>query len=187
MNRPKITEKAYREMHHTERAKVERLLVRPTPRLIGNVVQLSHHHVWREAFEREQRREQQLQRIETEKRARAAAEAEALVQARAHAQPKVPAEMKAKMVESQLKLQEWFLAENKRFRRVFRAMDDDHNGWVDRKELRTLPTRTNLAHVVPIPVLEALIDIMDIDGDGRILYNEFVRVIMADDLLAEFM
>lgn len=49
-------------------------------------------------------------------------------------------------------------------------------------ELRTLPQRTNLAHIVRPHVNEALIDLMDIDGDGRILYNEFVRIIMADDV-----
>ena len=27
-----------------------------------------------------------------------------------------------------------------------------------------------------------VIDLMDIDGDGRILYHEFVRIIMAEDV-----
>ena len=65
---------------------------------------------------------------------------------------------------------------------LLKKMDDDHNGWVDRDELRTLPVRTNLTYFVSPPVLEALIDLMDIDGDGRILYHEFVRIIMAEDV-----
>lgn len=85
-------------------------------------------------------------------------------------------------VGAQQKLKEWFSEENGRFRRIFRAMDDDHNGWVDRMELRTLTTRTNTAHMIRPQVQEALIDLMDLDGDGRILYNEFVRIIMADDV-----
>ena len=35
-------------------------------------------------------------------------------------------------------------------------------------------------------VMEEIIDFMDIDGDGRILYNEFVKVIMADDVTEFF-
>ena len=91
-------------------------------------------------------------------------------------------EMMAQMTNTQRKLRDWFEDDFKRFRKVFRAMDSNHDGWCDRNELRTLPERTNLHYLLPHPVLEALIDLMDIDGDGRILYHEFVRVIMAEDL-----
>jgi len=90
------------------------------------------------------------------------------------------------MVRAQSKLKEWFCEENGRFRRVFRAMDDDHNGYVDRMELRTLTTRTNTAHIIRPQVQELLIDLMDLDNDGRILYNEFVKVVMADDVTEFF-
>ena len=70
----------------------------------------------------------------------------------------------------------------RRFRAIFRAMDEDKNGWVDREELRTLPERTNMAHFIKPEVMEEFIEMMDIDKDGRILYKEFVGVIMADDL-----
>lgn len=86
------------------------------------------------------------------------------------------------IVAVQAKLKEWFSEENGRFRRIFRAMDDDKNGWVDRLELRMLPRFTNLEWMIRPAVLECLIDFMDLDGDGRILYNEFVRIIMADDV-----
>ena len=41
---------------------------------------------------------------------------------------------------------------------------------------------TGLEHLVRTEVMEALIDLMDIDGDGRILYKEFVKIFTADDL-----
>jgi len=125
-----------------------------------------------------------MQAREAQARARAqaaavAAEAEALA---ATTKRTYPPELQAQMTRTQRKLREWFEEDYKRFRKVFRAMDDDHNGWCDRTELLTLPVRTNLHYLLPLPLLEALIDLMDIDGDGRILYHEFVRVIMAEDL-----
>ena len=74
------------------------------------------------------------------------------------------------------------MAELSRFRNIFRKMDDDHNGWASREEMRTLPIMTGLEHLVRTEVMEALIDLMDIDGDGRILYKEFVKIFTADDL-----
>ena len=148
--------------------------------MAGNVRELPHQRVWREAAElRERKRLLQRERL-TAARAQAA---EAAAQAQeGKAQRAMPDEMKRQMVKCQAKLKEWFEEENKRFRRVWRAMDEDHNGWCDRSEVRTLPMRTNLQHFCPPRVFDALIDLMDIDGDGRILYNEFVRVIMARDV-----
>ena len=143
--------------------------------------EMPHQRVWREAAERQAKMRFLMQEREAQARAREQ-EAHAAAMVAMNVKHDLPAELKAKMVYAQRKLQEWFLEENKRFRKVFRTMDDDHNGWVDRKELRVLPMLTNLVHYLPPPVLEGLIDLMDLDGDGRILYNEFVRVIMADDV-----
>ena len=83
---------------------------------------------------------------------------------------------------AQKKLSEFLMAELSRFRNIFRKMDDDHNGWASREEMRTLPIMTGLEHLVRTEVMEVLIDLMDIDGDGRILYKEFVKIFTADDL-----
>lgn len=143
--------------------------------------EMAHQRVWREAAERRELRRCLMQEREAQAMARAQA-AEAAAMASNNIKRDLPTELKAKMVTAQQKLQEWFLEENKRFRKVFRTLDEDHNGWVDRKELRLLPMLTNMGHYLPPPVLEGLIDLMDLDGDGRILYNEFVRVIMAEDV-----
>ena len=146
--------------------------------------ELPHQRVARESANRRAKTQarMQAQQDAAEAAARAAAEAAAAAagsrrQMDAQSHPLGP-----EMVKTQAKLKEWFLDENSRFRRIWRAMDDDKNGYATREELRTLGVRTNLEFFVRPHVLDALIDLMDIDGDGRILYNEFVRVIMADDV-----
>ena len=47
---------------------------------------------------------------------------------------------------AQKKLSEFLTAELSRFRNIFRKMDDDHNGWASREEMRTLPIMTGLEH-----------------------------------------
>ena len=181
---PRVSEKEYLLMHRTEQKYVTR--PQTAARLVParcKQLDLPHQRVWREAAERKEMKRWLQHERQAQAMARAQAEAEAQAQAQQEkTQRVIPEEMKIAMVKCQAKLKEWFLDENKRFRKVWRAMDDDHNGWCDRGEIRTLPARTNLHYFCPLPVLEALIDLMDIDGDGRILYNEFVRVIMADDV-----
>lgn len=60
--------------------------------------------------------------------------------------------------------------------KMFRIIDEDKSGWCSRKELRMLMIHLNLESVVRPQVLEALMDLMDIDGDDQIRYNEFARV-----------
>ena len=180
---------AIREMLGSARSKVQTQTeankqATPRPATAPPRREMPHERVWREAAERQAAMRARMQAREAERHERAQAAREAAEREAAVAyQARQPSEhMRSQMVKSQRKLQEWFCDDRKRFRRVFRAMDDDHNGWVDRDELRTLPVRTNLTYFVSPPVLEALIDLMDIDGDGRILYHEFVRIIMAEDV-----
>lgn len=143
--------------------------------------ELPHERVWREAAARREKIAALKQAREEE--ARAAAEALSLEQASRPQSARVrPNVDPRELTKVQHRLKEWFLDDNKRFRKIYRAMDDDKNGWVDRRELHALPRLTNLHYMIPLPLLEALIDLMDIDGDGRILYQEFVRVIMAEDV-----
>ena len=83
---------------------------------------------------------------------------------------------------SQKKLREWFCEVNSRFRKTFRALDEDKGGWVDREELKILTRITGTEAFCSDAVLHELIEMMDVDGDGRILYKEFVAVIMADNV-----
>ena len=175
-----------REHLNTPEFKMKRLPAyeKPEPTLVPapsgrSPREMAHQRVWREAAERKERMMFLME--ERQAKARARAQAAEAVSMASSAIREMPAELKAKVLNAQRKLKEWFLEENKRFRKVFRTMDEDHNGWVDRIELRSLPMLTNLSYVLPPPVLEGLIDQMDLDGDGRVLYNEFVRVIMADD------
>lgn len=90
------------------------------------------------------------------------------------------------MLTAHRQLKEFLTAENSRFRAIFRKMDEDKNGWADREEMRLLPMFCGLEALIRKEVMEEIIDFMDIDGDGRILYNEFVKVIMADDVTEFF-
>ena len=80
------------------------------------------------------------------------------------------------------RLKTFMTAENSRFRQIFRKMDEDKNGWADKEEMRMLPMMTGLEMFVRPVVMEELIHFMDIDGDGRILYKEFVKIFTADDI-----
>lgn len=142
--------------------------------------ELPHERVWREAASRRMKISALKQAREEE--ARAAAEAFSLEQASRPLSARKLSVDPRELIKVQRRLQEWFLDDNKRFRKIYRAMDEDKNGWVDRRELHALPALTNLHYMLPLPLLDALIDLMDLDGDGRILYQEFVRVIMADDV-----
>jgi len=178
--------KAHLLLHRTQQRFVERPST-ASPRLVpapGKQLDLPHLRVWRELNERKERNNARMWEREAQAMAREQAEAEAAVARALEPAPQrmFTPEMMAQMTNTQRKLRSWFEDDFKRFRKVFRAMDDDHNGWCDRNELLTLPHRTNLHYLLPRPVLEALIDLMDIDGDGRILYKEFVKVIMAEDL-----
>lgn len=177
-----------REMLGTARAQIPVLSPRQrkdaASKPVAKLTELPHQRVWRERAEQKQRleclrqrREQQAREEAEAREAEAAAAAAAREQARSSGHP-----LAGEMRKAQMELKRWFSDENSRFRRVFRAMDDDHNGWVDRDEVRTLPQRTGLAYSVKPQIMEQIIDLMDLDGDGRILYCEFVKIIMADDL-----
>ncbi len=65
---------------------------------------------------------------------------------------------------------------------MFRAMDEDHSGACDRSEVRLMVQFLNLDTVIRPQVVEELINLMDVDGDGTIIYKEFARVVTAPDL-----
>jgi hypothetical protein len=92
---------------------------------------------------------------------------------------------KEEIRDAQQKLKEFATWDLKRFKTMFRAMDEDKSGWVDRSELRTLPNKCNLGAMIREAVMDELVSLMDYDGDGRILYKEFVRLVMAEDVFVE--
>lgn len=67
---------------------------------------------------------------------------------------------------------------------TFRSIDEDKSGKLSRFEVRMVVQHLNLESIVRPAVLEAIVDMMDGDGDGDIKYNEFARVILAKDIFA---
>jgi len=65
--------------------------------------------------------------------------------------------------------------------RCFRMVDLDKSGQCDKYELKTM---LNAMFTLNIPdhVMEELVQLADIDGDGAIRYAEFARVFSADDI-----
>jgi len=86
------------------------------------------------------------------------------------------------VVEAHGRLKEFLNAENSRFRAIFRKMDEDKNGWADRHEMMMLPLMTGTEPFIRPALMKVFVDFMDIDGDERILYKEFVKVFTADDV-----
>jgi len=70
----------------------------------------------------------------------------------------------------------------KQIRRGFREMDQDGSGLVDRKEAMRLLMMFNLYGVEP-RVLDRLLDCADINGDGKVQYDEFCKYILSEDAL----
>ena len=65
---------------------------------------------------------------------------------------------------------------------MFRLIDEDKSGSCSRGEMRQLVLNLNLEAIIRPAVIEELINLMDVDGDGSIMYKEFARVITADDV-----
>lgn len=59
-------------------------------------------------------------------------------------------------------------------REAFRIFDKDHNGYIDAKELRSVTT--TLGQILTKEELEEFMAEADLDGDGRLNYEEFVRI-----------
>jgi len=68
--------------------------------------------------------------------------------------------------------------------KMFRKIDEDKSGKCSRKEIRWLTKNLNLETVIRPEVLEALIDLMDVDNDDQIGYVEFSRILNSDDPLS---
>jgi Ca2+-binding EF-hand superfamily protein len=67
-------------------------------------------------------------------------------------------------------------------RRAFRLIDEDNSGDCDREELKgMLNAMFNLN--IPDNIMDRIIDLADMDGDGSINFAEFARVATEDDVL----
>ena len=65
---------------------------------------------------------------------------------------------------------------------MFRAIDEDKSNKLSRKEVRQLIINLNLENIIKPKIIEELINLMDVDGDGEIELKELSRVITADDI-----
>ena len=63
------------------------------------------------------------------------------------------------------------------FKEAFRVFDKDGNGFISAAELRHI--MTNLGEKLTDEEVDEMIREADIDGDGQINYEEFVKVMMA--------
>ena len=88
---------------------------------------------------------------------------------------------KAEMQNAQTKMRD-MLMDRGGLTKMFRVIDEDKSGACSRGEMRQLVLNLNLEAIVRPPVIEELINLMDVDGDGSIMYKEFARVITADDI-----
>jgi Ca2+-binding EF-hand superfamily protein len=88
---------------------------------------------------------------------------------------------KSEMQNAQTKMRD-MLMDRGGLTKMFRVIDEDKSGACSRGEMRQLVLNLNLEAIVRPPVIEELINLMDVDGDGSIMYKEFARVITADDI-----
>ena len=86
-----------------------------------------------------------------------------------------PGIKKSELRNAQAKIKD-MLEERGGITKMFRIIDEDKSGWCSRKELRMLMVHLNLETVVRPPILEELMNLMDVDGDDQIRYNEFARI-----------
>merc|ERR1711935_261928 len=59
-------------------------------------------------------------------------------------------------------------------RESFKVFDKDGNGYISKSELKTV--MTNLGQTLTDDEIEDMIKEADLDGDGRVNYEEFVRM-----------
>ena len=59
-------------------------------------------------------------------------------------------------------------------REAFRIFDKDRSGYIEAKEIMTVTT--TLGQVLSKDELEAFMKEADLDGDGRLNYEEFVKI-----------
>ena len=73
----------------------------------------------------------------------------------------------------------------KLLRRAFRDADTDHSGFLTYEELLRALSFVNTGLKVDLPLVKKLARQMDEDGDGKIDYHEFARLLHAADLSEE--
>ena len=61
-------------------------------------------------------------------------------------------------------------------REAFKIFDRDGNGYIDAKELKHVVTR--MGHVLTSAEADEFMKEADLDGDGKLDYNEFVAMMM---------
>jgi len=66
-------------------------------------------------------------------------------------------------------------------RKAFRTLDEDASGKLSYDELKSVLLMFNLA--IPTKVINKIIQLADMDGDGEIDYSEFARIMTADDII----
>ncbi|KAK3581947.1 hypothetical protein CHS0354_007072 [Potamilus streckersoni] len=70
--------------------------------------------------------------------------------------------------------QEDFMNKEETVRGAFQIFDRDGNGYIDAKELRT--AMKNLGEALTDKELDDMMKEADVDGDGKINYEEFVKI-----------
>ena len=63
-------------------------------------------------------------------------------------------------------------------REAFKIFDRDGNGYIDAKELKQVVTR--MGQVLSASEADELMREADLNGDGKLDYDEFVKMMMAD-------
>ena len=71
-----------------------------------------------------------------------------------------------------------FASLNKELREAFRMFDKDKSGYIDAKEIQTVTT--TLGEKLTEDELNEFMREADLDGDGRLNYNEFVNIMLSN-------
>lgn len=100
----------------------------------------------------------------------------------------------SKLREAQQVIKERVLAKCGSFHAAFKRIDADRTGTLSREEIKSLLTQLNAYGVnatssltsepVSEDTVEVLMDLVDVDRDGSINYEEFSRLLMADDVMS---
>lgn len=69
-------------------------------------------------------------------------------------------------------------------RKAFRTLDEDASGKLSHDEMKQVLMMFNLS--IPAKIINKIIQLADVDGDGEIDYAEFARVMTADDIISAY-
>ena len=81
-------------------------------------------------------------------------------------------------------VKEKLLTKYSTFNKAFKGLDKDRTGNITRAELETALVEMQLTNGIRPEVVSSLVDLIDDEGEGVIEFDEFAKVLSADNVLS---